>query len=345
MCRPALDDLQRRVWLGRPAVDMRRGLDRGRRHAAKAQQSQAGPQQRPVGRQPARAEIVADEALGVQIGHLLAGEVFVFQDGRVHGVLRRVERFDLRLDLLEEFRARIRRHDVEVGERRVDCLGVAEHAADRLFGILGKTDHEAGHGTHAQRPAQRDELALLVVANRRPVIATQRVFRGGLDADSDARQADFGQRTQHVRLQKVDPPFDRKLNSLGQRADQLRQAKHPLAVDAEQRIAELERTKAVGLHAGAHLGHHAFRRAQPRGVFQNDIGAVVALQRAAAALLDQRGRKSRKIIADPELPRREGRPLGKRQQVEIARPCQRPRLVRWRSMPRRASSRVVRPRP
>ena len=103
----------------------------------------------------------------------------------------------------------------------------------------------------------------------------------------------------------------------GQPADLLDEAGGPLAAETEKRVAKLERAKAPAANALPNFLHDRLRFAKARGVIQHQVGAVVALEAATAAGLDQARRESPEIVADAEPRRPQGRPIGQRQAIEI----------------------------
>ena len=102
-------------------------------------------------------------------------------------------------------------------------------------------------GPDPQAAASGDELALLVVAHRHAMIATQRFGVGRFDAHGDARQAYAFQLAEDLRAHQVQPRLDGELDLARQASQQLHQAENVAAFQAEKRIAELERAKSPAL--------------------------------------------------------------------------------------------------
>ena len=123
---------------------------------------------------------------------------------------------------------------------------------------------------------------------------------------------------QQFRRHQFDARFDRKLNLSRQPADQLDQPINLRAVRARTSGSRNlnERKPQLSNAAGDFLGHR-LGIAEPRGVIEQNIRAVVALERAAPAGLNVGRRKSPEIVADAEFFRLKRRPVGRRQAVEI----------------------------
>ncbi len=248
--------------------------------------------------------------------------MLVLQQRRVDRVMAEVGVGDLRPHLLEKGRARIGRDHVEVGIGGIQRLGILAHPLDRLLGVVGKADEEAGHGADAQAAAEEDELPLAVVGDQGAMVVSQDVGVGPLHAHRDARQPHGAQQPQRLRRQQVGAGFDGELDLPRQAADLLGQPRHLGAVQAEERIAKLEGTETPAADVVPHLLGHRFRAAKAGRVVQHDVGTIVALHRAAAAGLNQRRGKPRKVVADAELPRPKRRPVGQRQAVEVLQGAQ-----------------------
>ena len=141
-------------------------------------------------------------------------------------------------------------------------------------------------------------------------IAAQLAVVRGLDAHGDARQPHAAERPQHFRGEQVDARLDRELNLPRQAADPLGQVEHRRATQPEKRIAKLERAEPPAANPVGHLVGHRLGTPHAGRVLQDDVRAIVALQRAAAAGLDQARGKSREIVADAETLRPKRRPVG-----------------------------------
>ena len=150
-----------------------------------------------------------------------------------------------------------------------------------------------------------DEGLLAVLVDRLPAIVPQRGIAGRLDAEGDARQPGTLQQPQQSPAAKARcgfrwrtaPARSRRSRQAADLVDELQRA---VAAEAEERIAELERAKTPAADALAHLLGDRPRIAEARGVFQHQVRAVVALEAAAAARLDQPRGKPPEIVADAE---------------------------------------------
>jgi len=94
-------------------------------------------------------------------------------------------------------------------------------------------------------------------------------------------------------------------------------ARGPIAAETEERIAEFERLEAPAVDPSADLLNHCLRIAEPRGVVQCQVGAVIALEAAAAAGLDQARGEPPEIVADAESRGTHQGPIRQRQAVEV----------------------------
>ena len=148
-------------------------------------------------------------------------------------------------------------------------------------------------------------------------MAPQHVGVGPFNAHGDAGQPDAGERLQRFGWQQIDAAFNRELHRPIEPANALGQFQRAATIEAEQRIAKLERAKTEPLHTMSHFICNGRRIAKADADAAGKVGAVVAFQRAAAALLDVRAGEFPEIEADAKPPRSERIPVGLRQRVEI----------------------------
>ena len=168
---------------------------------------------------------------------------------------------------------------------------------------------------------RRMNSPLAVVGDQGAMVVAQDVGVGPLHAHGDARQPHALQRPQRLRRQQVGARSMENWIFRGKRPICSAKLEHLRAVQAEERIAKLERAETPAADVLPHLLGHRFRAANAGRVVQHDVGTIVALHRAAAAGLDQRRGKPRKVVADAEPPRPKRRPVGQRQAVEVLQAC------------------------
>ena len=89
----------------------------------------------------------------MQPAYLVGRQMLVLEHRRVDVVATEVEAGDLVADLRVELRAWVRRHEVEIGKRRVQPISIAPYGVNLLAGIVRKAEHESGHGANAQSSA------------------------------------------------------------------------------------------------------------------------------------------------------------------------------------------------
>src|SRR2546430_13404980 len=101
-----------------------------------------------------------------QVPQLGTGEVRVLERRRVAVELLPVGLGEQRLDLLEHRRARIRRQDLELRERRSEIDRVVDRRRDRVPGVLQEAEDVEPRRDDAELAAVRDDLTLMLLRDR-----------------------------------------------------------------------------------------------------------------------------------------------------------------------------------
>ena len=197
-----------------------------------------------------------------------------------------------------------------VGERRVEGLGIPSTSRIACSVSPGKPIKKPA----TVRIPMLRQRAMSRAAGRRgssAVIGPRLV--GRLDADGDARQADALEHAEDFAHQ-VDPGPDGKLDLFRQAFELFDEAEDAVAVEPEERVAELERAEAPVFDPVADPPTTASGLRWRTPASKTDTGI---LQRTSRGFAGSGRWGISEIVADAKPPRLERRPVGKRQRVEV----------------------------
>src|SRR5207248_5998304 len=165
-------------------------------------------------------------------------EVRMPERRRVAVVLLPVGLAEQRLELLEHRRARIRRQNLALRERRPEIRRVIDRRRNRIPVILQESEDVERRRDDALSPAVIDDLALMRLRNRPPPGFSQRRRIERLDAEAHRAEAGVVQPIEQIEIEPIEPRFRLERQPEAASLNFIAQRDAPIALLAEQRIAE-----------------------------------------------------------------------------------------------------------
>ena len=156
-----------------------------------------------------------------------------------------------------------------------------------------------------------------IVVDRDSTVLLERGFVRRFDSDCNTCQTDRFKCSQRFLTHQVNTCLNRELNFLFHSPDRINHREDFLSVQSKQWVAKLERLKSIPLHRVGHLINDRQRIAKSSFAPDHDVGAVVALERTPAALLNKSRRETPKIVVDTKFLVVEERPIRHRQRIKI----------------------------